>query len=143
VKQLGTVLKNVFDENDKIVVSADRKITVSIHGNNSKIYVVDEDLEDRIPVTFMVDNAKTNWGENLYISGNCNELGNWDVEKAAGPAICLDYPKWTLTTYLPAGSKIEFKAIKKDSYGKVLWQQGENRSYFVPSSGQGNVIIEW
>ena len=67
MKQPGTVLKNVFDENDKIVVSADRKITVSIHGNNSKIYVVDEDLEDRIPVTFTVDNAKTNWGENLYI----------------------------------------------------------------------------
>ena len=141
--QPGTVLKNVFNPNDKIIVSSDKKITISLTGNSSKIYAVDTNSDPIIPVTFTVNNATTNWGENLYIVGNCDELGNWDSEKAVGPATCSEYPTWTLTAYLPAGASIEFKAIKKDATGKVTWQEGNNHTYLVPSSGTGNVTIDW
>ena len=141
--QPGTVLKNVFNPNDKIIVSSDKKITISLTGNSSKIYAVDTNSDPIIPVTFTVNNATTNWGENLYIVGNCDELGNWDSEKAVGPATCPEYPTWTLTAYLPAGASIEFKAIKKDANGKVTWQEGNNHTYLVPSSGTGSVTIDW
>lgn len=139
----GTTLVNVFNPNDKITVSSDKKITISLTGNSSKIYAVDEDADPLVPVTFTVNNATTNWGENVYITGNCDELGNWDPEKAVGPAVCPDYPAWTLTVYFPAGSNIEFNAIKKDESGNVTWQDGDNRTYTVPTTGTGQISINW
>ena len=139
----GTTLVNVFNPNDKITVSSDNKITSTLTGNSSKIYVVDEDADPLIPVTFTINNATTNWGENVYIAGNCEELGNWNPEKAVGPAVCPNYPIWTLTAYLPAGTNIEFKAIKKDANGNVTWQDGGNRTYSVPASGTGQITINW
>ena len=139
----GTTLVNVFNPNDKITVSSDNKITITLTGNSSKIYVVDEDADPLIPVTFTINNATTNWGENVYIAGNCEELGNWNPEKAVGPAVCPNYPIWTLTAYLPAGTNIEFKAIKKDANGNVTWQDGVNRTYSVPASGTGQITINW
>lgn len=139
----GTTLVNVFNPNDKITVSSDNKITISLTGNSSKIYAVDEEEGDLIPVTFTINNATTNWGENVYITGNSDELGNWNPEKAVGPAECPNYPTWILTTYLPVGTNIEFKAIKKDENGNVTWQDGENRTYSVPMSGTGQISINW
>lgn len=139
----GTTLVNVMDSNDKITVTSDRKITVSLTGNNSKIYKVDENAEAMIPVNFTVNNATTNWGQNVYIVGNCTELGNWSPEKAVGPATCPNYPTWNLTAYLTPGTTIEFKAIKKDSAGNVIWQEGNNHTYTVPESGEGQVTFNW
>lgn len=139
----GTTLVNVMNPNDKITVTPDRKITVSLTGNSSKVYVADENAESLIPVTFTINNAVTNWGENLYISGNCAELGNWDPNVAIGPATCPNYPVWTLTSYLLPGKTIEFKAIKKDNVGNVVWQEGQNHTYTVPETGEGQVSIDW
>lgn len=139
----GTTLINVMDPKDRITVTSDRKITISLTGNNSKIYAVDEDAEAMIPVTFTVNNATTNWGQNVYISGNCTELGNWDIKAAAGPAVCPNYPTWNLTAYLMPGTTIEFKAIKKDEAGNVVWQEGNNHTYTVPETGEGEVSINW
>jgi hypothetical protein len=49
---------------------------------------------ERIPVEFFVE-CKTSLGQNLYICGNCAELGNWNP--LAG--VCLEtnrksYPEW-------------------------------------------------
>lgn len=57
--------------------------------------------------------------------------------------MCPDYPAWTLTVYLPAGSNIEFNAIKKDESGNVTWQDGDNRTYTVPTTGTGQISINW
>lgn len=96
-----------------------------------------------IPVTFTVTNATTALGQNIYISGNVAELGNWAPANAAGPAACPNYPAWQLTVSLPAGKSIEFKAIKKDSSGNVVWQSTPNSTYTVPTSGTGSVSISW
>ncbi|SHO44261.1 carbohydrate-binding module family 20 domain-containing protein [Anaerocolumna xylanovorans] len=96
-----------------------------------------------IPVTFTVNNATTALGQNVYIAGNITELGNWAPANAAGPASCPNYPTWKLTVSLPAGKSIEFKAIKKDGSGNVVWQSGSNKTYTVPASGTGSVSISW
>lgn len=139
----GTTLVNVMNPSDKITVSQDKKVTITLTGDTSKIYVVDENTGDAIPVTIHIRNASTDWGQSVYISGNCAELGNWDPGKAAGPAACPNYPEWNLTVYIPAGQKIEFKAIKKNAAGNVIWQSGDNRGYTVPASGAGTVNIDW
>lgn len=139
----GTTLVNVMDPSDKITVTSDRKVTISLTGNHSKIYAVDENTTTMIPVTFTVNNATTKWGQNVFIVGNCAELGNWNPAAAVGPAKCPNYPTWSITTNLKPGTKIEFKAIKKDESGNVIWESGNNRIYTVPENGQGQVTFNW
>ncbi|WP_236354940.1 alpha-amylase family glycosyl hydrolase [Konateibacter massiliensis] len=141
----GTTLVNVMNPNDKITVSADKKVSITLAGNQAKIYAVDEEAEnpETVSVTFTIKNATTTWGQNVYITGNCAELGNWSPSAAVGPATCPNYPNWNLTVSLPVGKQIEFKAIKKDGAGNVVWQSGNNHSYTVPSSGVGEISIDW
>lgn len=138
----GTVLVNTMDENDRIAVSSDGKVSITLNGNQSKIYAPDPDSSALSKVTFTIHNATTAWGENIYIAGNTAALGNWNTDLAAGPAACPDYPTWVLTTYLPTDQTIEFKAIRRDSNGKVTWQNGNNHTYTVPAN-EGNVDISW
>jgi hypothetical protein len=139
----GTTLVNVMNPEDKITVSADKKVTITLSGNSGKIYAVDEEGAESVPVTFHIKNATTNWGQDIYIVGNCAELGNWNTDEAVGPATCPNYPDWELSVYLPIGKEIEFKAIKKDKSGNVIWQSGNNRKYTVPLSDTGEVSIDW
>lgn len=138
----GTVLVNTMDENDRIAVSSDGKVSITLNGNQSKIYAPDPDSSALSKVTFTIHYATTAWGENIYIAGNTAALGNWNTDLAAGPAACPDYPTWVLTTYLPTDQTIEFKAIRRDSNGKVTWQNGNNHTYTVPAN-EGNVDISW
>ncbi|MFI3172926.1 MAG: carbohydrate-binding module family 20 domain-containing protein [Eubacteriales bacterium] len=139
----GTTLVNVFDSTDKVTVSDGMTITISLTGNESKIYAVDATASAKVPVTFVIQNAETYYGQDIYISGNCEELGNWNTDLAAGPAICPDYPTWSLLRYFDPGEVIEFKAIKKDGAGNITWQSGLNSTYTVPLSESGQVVIQW
>ena len=139
--QPGTVLVNVMNPSDRIAVSTDKKVTVNLNGNSSKIYAFGD--PDKIPVTFHVTNASTNYGQNIYIAGSISELGNWAPALSAGAAACPNYPNWQLTIELPANQSFEYKAIKKDASENVVWQDGGNHTYTVPSFGQGTVSMGW
>lgn len=80
-------------------------------------------------------NATTSVGQNIYVTGNRAELGNWSMSAALklDPA---SYPVWKLTVSLPAGTSFEYKYIRKDAAGNVTWESGANRVATVPSSGQ-------
>ncbi|MCX7920633.1 MAG: CBM20 domain-containing protein [Clostridia bacterium] len=97
----------------------------------------------KIPVRFTVNGANTAWGQNVYLCGNTGELAYWSAAEAVGPLPCPNYPSWTITVDLPAGQTIEFKAIKKDADGKIVWEGGNNHVYTVPTSGNGNVQWTW
>ncbi len=86
-----------------------------------------------INVTFN-ENATTVMGQNIYVVGNVAALGSWN----AGSAILLSsagYPIWSKTIALPANTAIEYKYIKKDGAGNVVWESGTNRAFTTPSSG--------
>jgi len=139
----GTTLVNVMDPTDFITIASDKKITISLNGDSSKIYAPGTPSGNMVPVTFTVNNASTIWGQNVYIAGSVAQLGNWAPTSAAGPASCPNYPTWTLTVNLPASQLIEFKAIKKDSSGNVTWENGSNHTYTVPASGTGQITVNW
>ncbi|HRF70311.1 MAG TPA: carbohydrate-binding module family 20 domain-containing protein, partial [Candidatus Pelethenecus sp.] len=72
---------------------------------------------EQVAVRFICKNADTAFGQNVYIIGNCLELGNWDTEKAVGPFFnatgsIATYPNWFFDVSVPAGQNIEFKFIK-------------------------------
>jgi Starch binding domain len=54
-----------------------------------------------------------------------------------------NYPAWFLNASVPAGTQIQFKFIKIAANGTVTWENGNNHTYTVPSSGVGYVNVNW
>lgn len=101
---------------------------------------------DQVPVRFVVNDATTTTGENVYLVGNVHELGDWDTSRAVGPffnQVVHEYPSWYYDVNVPAGTSVEFKFIKKDGSGNVTWESGSNRTYTTPSSGTGEYTGTW
>lgn len=97
-------------------------------------------------VRFIVKNATTEYGQNVYLVGNCIELGNWDTSKAIGPfynatETIASYPDWFFDVSVPEGYNLEFKYIKKDADGNVIWESGTNHAYTVPTGATGQVSV--
>ncbi|MET4927510.1 carbohydrate-binding module family 20 domain-containing protein [Streptomyces sp. PSRA5] len=90
-------------------------------------------------VTFGV-NATTQIGQNIFVTGDRAELGNWNT----GAALKLDpaaYPVWKLNVPLPAGTSFAYKYIRKDAAGAVTWESGANRTATVPNSTSGGLTL--
>lgn len=101
---------------------------------------------EQVAIRFIAKEAYTNYGQNIYLIGNCIELGSWDTDKAVGPFFnatnsIASYPDWFFDVSVPAGQKIEFKFIKKDGSGNVVWESGLNHSYTTPSGTTGQISL--
>jgi len=99
-----------------------------------------------IPVTFTVKNANpTNPGDYIFVTGNTVELGNWGTsfQTAIGPMLNPNYPNWFLNVSLPAGRIVQFKFIDIQANGSVVFENGSNHTYTVPTSGTGSVNANW
>ena len=97
-------------------------------------------------VRFIAKDAFTEYGQNIYLLGNCLELGNWDTSKAIGPFFnatdsIAAYPDWFFDVSVPEGVDIEYKFIKKDEAGNVIWEGGSNHTYTTPTGTTGEVSV--
>ncbi|WP_067841704.1 carbohydrate-binding module family 20 domain-containing protein [Amphibacillus sediminis] len=114
------------------------RITGTISAGRIAVLYDGEDNEDGepdhelVPVTFNINNATTNWGQNIYIVGDLAELGSWEPSRAVAAAI-TNYPSWQATVYLPIGTRFEFKAIKRNG-DQVDWESGNNRVHTVTAN---------
>ena len=102
----------------------------------------------QVATRFYVNNADTEYGQSVYIVGNVEELGNWDTDKAVGAFFnntesIATYPTWFYDISVPAGTTIEYKYIKKDAAGNVIWESGANHVYTTVSNGTGIVVDNW
>ena len=99
----------------------------------------------QVPVTFTVTGTSTSPGDEIYLAGNDDELGNWstDTSVAIGPLLDPNYPTWFSLASVPAGASIQFKFFIKHTDGTVTWEGGSNHTYTAPSSGTGNVTVAW
>lgn len=94
-----------------------------------------------VPVSFTVNNANTYYGQNVYVVGNRWELAKWTT--GVYPfALSYSNGRWIGTAYLGEGRYYEFKAIKKDGSGNVIWEGGGNKVYTVPAGG-GSYTWSW
>ncbi|MCY0939451.1 carbohydrate-binding module family 20 domain-containing protein [Streptomyces sp. H34-S4] len=87
-------------------------------------------------------NATTVIGQNIYVTGDRAELGNWNT----GSALKLDpaaYPVWKLDVTLPPGTVFAYKYVRKDAAGNVTWESGANRSATVPANGRVTLTDTW
>lgn len=126
------------------------KSNISIHktgGQQSNLYKNFEALsDDQVSVRFKVNNAYTRPGENIYLVGNVPELGNWVPANAIGPMynkVVSQYPVWYFDVSVPKGTNIEFKFIKKDATGQIIWENGNNHTYLTPTNTTGTAEVNW
>ena len=97
-----------------------------------------------VAVTFN-EAADTNLGQNIYVLGNIAELGNWNT---ATP-VALTWlsgsgtrGNWRATVNLPASRTIEYKYIKKDGAGAVIWESGANRVLTTGAGGTSQTTTD-
>lgn len=87
---------------------------------------------DPIAFTFN-EHAITQFGENIYVTGNLRELGNWSPSSAV-PLSASAYPTWSVTVNLPASTTFQYKYIRIFN-GAVTWESDPNRQATTPASG--------
>lgn len=103
---------------------------------------------NQVSARFKVNQASTDYGTNIYVVGNVYELGNWDTDQAVGPffnntASIGSYPTWFYDINVPAGTTIEYKYIKKDASGNVIWESGSNHTLTTPAEGTTSTESDW
>ncbi len=110
-----------------------------------------------VPVTELsieVDGAAfTSPGQDVWITGNISQLGNWNP---AGGVLLRGSPingqwtgVWKGSVVVPQGMNIQFKATILDNTGKTLqWEpdlptNSHNREFSVPSADASSVTVTW
>ncbi len=153
--KFGNTSANIVSWNDNEIkatvpnVSAGKYNITVINSSavSSNIYDKYEVLSgNQVSIRFMVNNAYTSLGENVYLVGNVYELGNWDPNMAIGPMynqVIAQYPTWYYDIDVPEGTSLEFKFIKKDGNGNVVWEGGLNHQYTTPIHTTGTVNVNW
>ncbi|MED0656425.1 alpha-amylase [Anoxybacillus ayderensis] len=137
-KHAGKVFYDLTgNRSDTVTINADGWGEFKVNGGSVSIWVAKTSQ-----VTFTVNNATTTSGQNVYVVGNIPELGNWNTANAI-KMTPSSYPTWKATIALPQGKAIEFKFIKKDQSGNVVWESIPNRTYTVPFSSTGSYTASW
>ncbi|KAJ5538108.1 hypothetical protein N7494_007587 [Penicillium frequentans] len=85
----------------------------------------------------------TTYGENIFITGSISQLGSWSTSSAialSASSYTSSNPLWTTTISLPVGTTFEYKFIKKETDGSIVWESDPNRSYTVPAGCSGATV---
>ncbi|MGN0352323.1 MAG: alpha-amylase family glycosyl hydrolase [Roseburia sp.] len=132
------------------VAAGEYAVTVTnAAGSSSDSYAGFDVLTGKqVSVRFMVNNAETAYGTNVYLVGSVPELGSWDTSKAIGSffnstSSIASYPTWFYDVSVPAGTTIEYKFVKIDGSGNVTWESGSNHVVTTPSEGTATVQVNW
>ncbi len=115
-------------------------------GTCSNNFKANVDSASEVAVTFTVNNApSTNFGDNVYLTGQFSELSNWSTTTttAIGPMLDPNYPNWFIMASLPACWSVQFKFIIIRANGTVQWENGSNHTYTAPCSGIGFTNVTW
>lgn len=114
------------------------KVTVSDgRGGQASDYVVvqHEHSPSTVQLLFKPSVSTVN-GQNVYIVGNLPALSNWN--SAAGlpcTTSAATYPVWSCQALnLAPGTTFEYKYIKRDGSGNVIWESGANRARTAPNA---------
>lgn len=90
-----------------------------------------------VAVTFN-EAADTVWGQNIYVVGSVPALASWSPASAV-PLTWISgsgtLGNWRATVALPASQTIEYKYVKKDGGGNVIWESGANRALTTGAGG--------
>ncbi|KAI9456015.1 glycoside hydrolase [Lactarius psammicola] len=127
------------DSSSAITIGARQAIAVHVgalgKGTNTPKFA------QQVPVLFYV-NATTTYGDNIFVVGSMPQLGNWDPSNAI-PLDPTNYPVWAATVYLPSNVAFQYKFIRKESNGNVVWESDPNRKDTTLALGTQSIVTSW
>lgn len=83
-------------------------------------------------ITFSVHAPALHEGEQILLSGACEELGHWDTERAL-PLQYHGHGRWSLTLSHLSASHIQYKyLLRSKETGSIQWEEGANRQAQLP-----------
>ncbi|KIK68981.1 carbohydrate-binding module family 20 protein [Collybiopsis luxurians FD-317 M1] len=95
-----------------------------------------------VSVTFNVNASTVLGAENVYLTGSIDALKNWSPDNAL--ALSSDnYPLWSVTLTLPGSTNVQYKYIKKDGSGTVIWESDPNMELTTPANGTLSTYDTW
>ncbi|KZS98837.1 glycoside hydrolase family 15 protein [Sistotremastrum niveocremeum HHB9708] len=94
-----------------------------------------------VSVTFNVQ-ATTSFGENIFITGSDPALSSWNPSSAIALS-AANYPTWSVTVKLPASAGIQYKYIRKETDGSIVWESDPNMQITTPASGSVTENDTW
>ncbi len=146
-----------------LTVGSNGIVTVSIGGNNgASVPAVALHINQKVnggtnpppgcttvAVKFRVANANTVVGQNVYVVGNRNELGNWTGttnDQLAIEGSGANVP-WSRTLNLPPSTPIQFKFLKKGGSVADVWERNQstgsgNREATTAACGQPTQVLD-
>jgi alpha-amylase len=131
---------------DTVTINADGWGEFKVNGGSVSVWVpptsTTPPASSTTNVTFKVQNATTVWGQDVYIVGNIAQLGSWNTAQAKKLTPSA-YPTWDGVVALPMNTAIQFKFIKKNAAGTVVWEGGSNRSWTTPGTTTGAYTGTW
>ena len=98
----------------------------------------------QINVNFNV-NASTYFGENIYVVGSADDLGNWDIDNSyplGAGGYTSERPLWAASTFLPAGQTINFKYARQQNCGQPFILESTNRTLVIPACGSAAITTD-
>ena len=113
-----------------------RDITVVKGSATSNPFRYEVLSDDQVQVIVKV-NASTSTGQNVHVVGSVPELGSWDAANSSEAMLNPNYPVWFLPVTVPRGATFQFKFVKKDGAGNVVWEGGANRTFTAPTAATG------
>ncbi|KUJ06868.1 1, 4-alpha-D-glucan glucohydrolase [Mollisia scopiformis] len=87
-------------------------------------------------------NATTYYGENLYVIGDTDDLGVWDVSNSlpmGAGGYTSERPLWSVSAYLNAGEEVNYKYVRQEDCNQPYIYETVNRTLTVPACGSAAI----
>jgi len=142
---MGTCGGEVFriSNDGSLNVTIGRRLAIAVHmgARVSGVSSPAQKSAQQVSILFS-ETANTTYGENIFVVGSAPQLGNWDPSNAI-PLDPTDYPVWGATVYLPPSTAFEYKFIRKQPNGNVVWESDPAREDTTPASGLQWIETSW
>lgn len=83
----------------------------------------------------------------VFLTGNCNELGNWNPERGSVPMQRISDDEFIAEVRLPLGRIVECKSfyrqLQEDETSLTVWQKENNQIFTVIAEGNEYVHLNW
>lgn len=83
----------------------------------------------------------------VFLTGNCKEIGNWSPDRGAVPMVRISDDEFEAEVKLPLGRIVEckcfFKQLQEDETNLTVWQNENNRIFEVRTEGSEYVHLSW
>lgn len=84
----------------------------------------------------------TYWGQNVYVIGDCPELGDWEISNAF-PLTYIDSQYWGGSVRFPMleePREVKYRYFIQNDHAKTIWEPGDEHKVVIPAAHSPSII---